>query len=264
MKRILHVIGSLEGGGTERQLQILVNNTDSDKYHIAILFLHRGTGQYAFNEGIDLLKITRGHKWNIFSLWFRIYKAVTAYQPDILHLWLPEIVTIPAAFAGKLAGAYIITSTRGSKRSVNSIKRRLRSLASYIPHIMADRIVANFNPDKEHCFFRNLFSRKKGCIIRNAIVVNTDKAASVPESLANKKTSFKLWTVGRFIPSKRLDILLDSFAELRKDGLDILLVICGSGTSKQVRQLKEKAKTNAVEEHVVFLGYLYNWHSLIQ
>lgn len=85
-RRILHVIAALEGGGAERQLQILANNTDPERYQVSIIFLHRGMGQYIFNEGIDLTQIPRGHKWNIFSFWFRIYKTSKAYQSDILQL----------------------------------------------------------------------------------------------------------------------------------------------------------------------------------
>lgn len=73
-----------------------------------------------------------------------------------------------------------------------------------------------------------------------------------------------IWYVGRIIPSKRLDILLDSFAELRKEGLDISLVICGSGGPRLLRKLKEKVRINALDEHVIFLGYRDDWHSLVQ
>ena len=145
-RRILHVIGNLEGGGAERQLQILANNIDSERYQVSIIFFHMGTGQYPFNNEIELLQIPRGRKWNIIPLWIRIYKAIKEYQPDILQLWLPEIITIPAALAGKLSGAYIVSAARRSMRSVNSIKLSLRDRANYIQHIMADKIVANFNP----------------------------------------------------------------------------------------------------------------------
>lgn len=263
-KRILHVIGNLEGGGAERQLQILANNTDLERYHVSIIFFHRGTGQYLFNEGIELLQIRRGHKWNIIPLWIRIYKAVKAYQPDILQLWLPEIITVPAAIAGKLSGAYIISTARGSMRSVNFRKLQLRGLTRYLQHFMADRIVANFNPDKEPFLYRRLFSRKKGCVIRNAIIINKRKNISAPAFIAPKTTSFIIWYVGRIIPLKRLDILLDSFIELRKEGLDISLVICGTGNPKLLKQLKGKIGINALEKHVFFPGYRDDWHSLAQ
>jgi len=260
----LHVIAALEGGGAERQLQILVNNTDPERYHVSIIFFHRGTGQYLFNEEIELLQIPRGRKWNIIPLWLRIYKAVKAYQPDILQLWVPEIITIPAAFAGRLSGAYIMSSARGSRRSVNSIKRRIRHLASYITHIMADRIIANFNPDSEPWFFRKLFMWKRGCIIRNAIVVNQSKIVKSPFFLIPKGTSFMIWYVGRIIPSKRLDILLDSFAELIEEGLNISLIICGTGEDRLLRKLKKQVRINALDEHVIFPGYRDDWHSLAQ
>src|SRR4030066_873509 len=263
-RRILHVIAALEGGGAERQLQILANNTDPNRYHVSVIFLHKGTGQYVFNEGIDLLQIPRGRKWNIPSFWFRIYKAVKAYQPDILQLWMPEIITIPAAFAGKSYGAYIISAARRSMRSVNSIKLRLRDLASYIQHIMADRIVANYNPDREPYFFRRLFSLKKGLVILNAIIVCQDKTPSKADLLVKKSNSFLIWFTGRIVPQKRLDILLDSFIALRRDGLDLSLAICGEGISDLTHCLKQKVQQAGMQEHVCFLGYRKDWHCLVR
>ena len=260
----MHVIASLEGGGAERQLQILANNTNPNRYHISILFLHRGTGQYIFNEGIGLLQIPRGRKWNILSLWFRIYKAVKAYQPDILQLWMPEIITIPAAFAGKFSGTYIISAARRSMRSVNSIKLRLRDLASYIQHIMADRIVANFNPDREPYFFRILFSPKKGLVIPNAITVCQDKTSSKADLPVKTSNSFLIWFTGRIVPQKRLDILLDSFIAFRRDGLDVSLAICGEGNPDLTNHLKQKVQQAGMQEHVSFLGYRKDWHGLVK
>ena len=263
-RRILHVIAALEGGGAERQLQILANNTDPNRYHVSIIFLHKGPGQYVFNEGIDLLQIPRGRKWNIPSLWFRIYKAVKAYQPDILQLWQPEIITIPAAFAGKFSGAYIISAARRSMRSVHSIKLRLRDLASYIQHMMADRIVANFNPDREPLFFRRLFSKKKGLVISNAITICLDKIPSKADLPVKTSNSFLIWYTGRISPQKRLDILLDSFIEFRRDGLDVSLAICGQGNPDLTNYLKQKVQQAGMQEYVSFLGYRKDWHGLVR
>ena len=258
----MHVIASLEGGGAERQLQILANNTDPDRYHVSIIFLHKGTGQYVFNEGIDLIGIPRGHKWNILSLWFRIYRAVKAFQPDILQLWLPEIVTIPAAFAGKFSGSRIISAARRSMRSVNSIKLGLRDRISYIQHIMADRIVANFNPDREPYFFRKLFYKKKGLVISNAITVCQNITPSRADLPAKTKNSFLIWFTGRIAPQKRLDILLDSFISLRREGLDVSLAICGEGNPDLTNHLKQEIRQAGMQKHVSFLGYRKDWHEL--
>jgi len=261
-RRILHVIGNLEGGGAERQLQILVNNTDHGRYYVSIISLGKGNGQDLFEKKIDLIRISRGKKWNILSLWFRIYKAVKTLQPDILQLWLPEIVTIPAAIAGKLSGAYIISAARRSMRLVNSIKLCLRDRANYIQHLMADRIVANFNPTGEPYFFRKLFFRKNGLVIFNAISVCQDQASSEADFPAKKKGSFLIWYTGRIVPQKRLDLLLDSFIALRKEGLDLSLAICGEGIPELTCQLKQKVQQTEMQEHASFLGYRKDWHSL--
>jgi len=262
-RRILHVIGHLEGGGAERQLQILANNTAPDKYRIAILFLHRGTGQYIFDEGIDLLQLPRGSKWNILSLWFRIYKAVMAYQPDILHLWLPEIVTIPAALAGKRLLVPIISSIRRSMGKVNSVKQWIRDRAQYVQHLFACKIVANFNIDSTPFILRKLFSNKQGIVIPNAIRICHDKTPSEPDLPIRAKNSFLIWYTGRIVPRKRVDLLLDSFISLRNEGLDVSLVICGAGKAKMVDKLKQKARKLNMQKYVYFLGHRKDWHDLV-
>jgi glycosyltransferase involved in cell wall biosynthesis len=263
-KKILHVIGNLEGGGAEKQLQILVNNTNPEIYHISILFLYGVTSHCEYKEGINFLHIPRGYKWNVFSLWLRVYRAVMAYKPDILHLWLPEIITIPAAFAGRLSGAYILSSARGSRRSVKSIKRRIRHILDYVAYMMADTIIANFNPQKEPSFFRYLFSKKQGHIIPNAIVIRKSENNPPPSLFAEKNASFKIWCTGRIISSKRIDILLDSFFELRREGLDISLIICGTGELDLLKRLKQKVEVNNLNNYVIFPGYRNDWHSLSQ
>jgi glycosyltransferase involved in cell wall biosynthesis len=177
---------------------------------------------------------------------------------------MPEIITIPAAFAGKFSGAYIISAARRSMRSVNSIKLRLRDRANYIQHITADRIVANFNPYREPYFFRRLFSRKKGLVISNAIIICNEKTSSEVNLPINKANSFLIWYAGRIIPQKRLDILLDSFITLRKEGLDLSLAICGEGNPDLTNHLKQKVQQAGMQKHVSFLGYRKDWHGLVK
>ena len=177
---------------------------------------------------------------------------------------MPEIITIPAAFAGKFSGAHIISAARRSMRSVNSIKLGLRDRTSYIQHIMADRIVANFNPDREPYFFRRLFSKKKGLVISNAITVCKNKAPSRADLPVKTSNSFLIWFTGRIAPQKRVDILLDSFIALRRDGLDVSLAICGEGDPDLTNQLKQKIRQAGMQEHVSFLGYRKDWHDLVK
>ena len=261
-RRILHVIGCLEGGGAERQLQILTNHTDSQEYDIGIVYFHRGPGHNALRREIDLIQIPRGRKWNIPALWLRVFKTVLAYRPDIVQLWLPEIVTIPAALAAKYLNARVISCVRGSMRNVRSIKRRIRDRAGYLQHLFADTMVANFNPEGEPFFLRKLFSCKKGLVISNAIVVSHDKKPSGVDSPINKADSLLIWYTGRIIPLKRLELLLDSCITLRKDGLDLSLVICGEGSPRLTRRLKQKVRQTCMQEYVHFLGYRGDWHRL--
>jgi glycosyltransferase involved in cell wall biosynthesis len=129
---------------------------------------------------------------------------------------------------------------------------------------MADRIVANFNPDGEPFFFRKLFSKKKGLVIPNAITVSQSNTPSNADLPVKASSSFLIWYTGRIAPQKRLDILLDSFIKLRKDGLDISLAICGKGDPELTNHLNQKLQQVGMQEHVCFLGYRTDWHDLVR
>src|SRR5579863_5482965 len=62
--------------------------------------------------------------------------------------------------------------------------------------------------------------------------------------------------LSRLDAKKGLDLLLDAFALLRKQGSDAVLVLSGDGEDKFVAGLKSQAKMCGVEDNVIWTGFL--------
>jgi glycosyltransferase involved in cell wall biosynthesis len=86
-------------------------------------------------------------------------------------------------------------------------------------------------------------SQRKTTVIYNAV-----DFASAPPSAIPLAAGIKLITVGRLVPWKRVDLLIESLAECAGTGL----VIVGDGPERQ--RLEELARARKLEERVYFAG----------
>lgn len=86
-------------------------------------------------------------------------------------------------------------------------------------------------------------------LIHAALALNVDAPAR-PEFAS----PYRLIAVGRFVPKKGFDVLLQALSLLRQDGLDVSLTLAGSGPLE--RQLKTLCKDLGLEGAVEFPGFV--------
>ncbi|AFZ53203.1 glycosyltransferase family 4 protein [Cyanobacterium aponinum] len=262
--RVLHVIAALERGGAERQLQIIVNNADRSVYKMGILFISYGSEIPNIRDDIDLLQIKDYYKINLFRHWDSIRQSIVSWQPDILHLWLPEIMTIPSAIVGKLYSIPILSAQRRSINNSGSMYQWIRDRSRYIQHVLADRLVTNFDTINEPLFYRILFHRKKGITIPNSIELKLTSSNLVFPDLLDEQKIFKLWFTGRFVKQKCLPLLIEAIGILKKENYPVVLFVCGHGSERETLILKKLVEKHKLEDSIIFLGYRKDWHILVK
>lgn len=94
-------------------------------------------------------------------------------------------------------------------------------------------------------------------VVRNGVDVEKIKEKCCPKVEARKEfglstDDFVVIGVGRLNPIKRYDLLIDSFAEVKKEKPEAVLLFAGDGTEK--KKLQHKAKEHGIFESVQFLG----------
>ena len=257
-------MAKLEKGGAERQLQILVNNYDRDFFQMAILYIAEGSASPVIRNDVNLLKIGFNHKKNPLSYLSSINAKIREWKPDIVHLWLPEIITIPAALTSIFLKTPMLSAQRRSIRNSGSLLQWFRDRARYVHHILADQLVTNFNINYEPSFYRFLFKKKNGQVIPNSISLYEGELKSSYPSTLDNKDIFKIWFTGRFDSLKRIPLIIQAVAELKKQKYKVVLFICGKGSEEQTAIIKELILLNNLSDSVFLLGYRQDWHLLVQ
>ena len=254
--KVLHVIGALSKGGAEYQCSILSKNLDKAGFNSKILCFEKGPSPLGdLRDGIFF--IPRGNKWDLINLFRNIYSIIKSEKPDILHVWLPEIISVPAALIGKLLGIPIVASHRNSTKFSGDIVKFLRDRIRFIQYILASKIISNFHINEEPFLFRLLFNQKKGEVIFNGIK-DMDSSSDSKNHLTNRIS--ELLFIGRLAPEKNLPLLFKSLAILKKENYSFRLRVFGDGDSSYKSNLNELINQLDINDEVEFMGFSPNWH----
>ncbi len=259
--KILYVIAALERGGAEAQLRLLLKGLGKERFHVGVLYCHDALGQN-MPGNVDYIKVDRGSKWRVLKFWRGIFKEVKSFNPDILHLWLPPVVTLPAIPAGILCKSTIISSQRDSYGYLKPYRNFLGwayERCYYMQHFFSSKIISNFPVDKEPLLVRWLYKKRLGACIPNSLA-----EIAVPFGSKMKKTnsSIVLLFVARITPKKRLDVLLDSLSELISQGYKVSLRVVGAFDKGYEEKINYIISSKKLEQKVEFFGFLSQWHYL--
>ena len=250
---VLHVIHSLYGGGAETQLRILCqtgieHNIDSTTFCI-------DGGRDDLIENRKVISYQRKSKLD-FGIYKAIKSAIKEVDADIVHAWLPPVVTVPAVIAAKISGVPVITSYRSAKEI-----RSFKDIVEYMVCLSASSGIASNTP-VELCSFpyQWLHNIKHGVVIPNAVIIPEQMQCKNIQSEAGDDL-FKILFVGRISSEKNWECLIRAVGKIR-NGLPWRLTICGKGPDE--KQLLEEIKRYRLEEKIQVLGFRDNIYKVMK
>ena len=255
--RVLHAIGNLSMGGAELQCLRLANNLEPEHCEVGIVYLHDGPNPDAHST-IRLFKIDRGAYWDVWAIYKQIDQSIEEFSPDIVQVWLPEIISVPAAWAAYRRGIPVVSGHRKTLNFSGSYKMMLRDWLSAPQHFLANRVVSNFPVDEEPAWFRAVYKRKNGCVVFNGL--DLECIASHEPKRLPMRSEFRLIYAGRLAPQKGISLALDAVSLLRGQGLDIHLTLFGEGSDGYVEKLVTYMKAIELDDGAVtFYGQRQDW-----
>ncbi len=244
--RVLHVIHSLSGGGAERQLKLLVAYADSSHCEMAVFFVKRNEAPTPWN--CKLFESKSKARINIGSARY-LTKAIKAFKPDLIHVWLPPVVTIPAMLLARIFGIPCVFSYR----SAMSI-RRFRQIPEYLCALVsAARIAANNDVRQCTAPYRYLYRVKRGVVIENG--VDMGLLAGSHQGFAYRPDRLKILFAGRIVKEKNWRTLIDAVV-LLPHTLDWHLTICGDGNQRE--ELLTEITTSLASSRITWAGFQAN------
>lgn len=250
MKKILFYIDSMQKGGANRVMANLVNHFSKKGFNVILvndIALDAGNPEYEVNTLVKRIILNESGSNAIISNLKRIKK--------LRKILLQEKPDCVLSFMGPPNVRMLLASVFLSCRKVVSVrndpnreygKNKIQKLMTNCIFLLADGCV--FQTEDASKYFFNRLRRKSTIIVNpvNELFFNT------PSSESRKN----IVTVGRLVPQKNHNLLIQAFALIAPKYPDEKLIIYGEGPLKS--ELKEYASDMGIENRVVFPGLISN------
>jgi hypothetical protein len=109
-QRVLHAIHSVSGGGAETQLRMRLNSWPYPDVETAVFYV-AGDCSAITNPAVSLFPSRQRSTRHVDYL-RSMLEAIETFDPDVIQIWLPEAVAIPAMLIGRLQRRKTILSYR--------------------------------------------------------------------------------------------------------------------------------------------------------
>lgn len=244
-RKLLHIISSLQRGGAETLLVMLIKQLTSYEHHVC--YFHDGPLRASLEEAAVPVTHIKGFLAPYDPLGFyRLYKSVQRIKPDLIHtsLWAANMM-------GPYVAAFWSIPVISSFHALCEHEGRLRTF------------IARWCARKPACCIavcqgvaRSITAAGRAhkgeiAVISNGIDTYALTQRARRPIAMHKDTVFTFGTVGRFVPVKKYDVLLESFSQLVKKHQNIRLILVGSGP--QEAALRNQAKVLGIEHNVLFV-----------
>lgn len=263
MIRILHIVSFMQRGGLETLIMNCYRHIDREKMQFDFI-VHRDF-RADYDDEIEALggKIYRMPRLNPFSPGYKraLLDFFTSHpEYKIVHCHLDCMSALPLAAAKRCDVPVRIAHSHNANQDKDwkyPLKRwYMRDIPSVATHFFAC--------SKEAGDW--MFPGQSVTIVNNGI--ETDRFAYSPEIRSEVRRELGLngelilGHVGRIVPQKNHDFLIDIFAAVAKRSPDAILLLMGSGPLEE--QVRRKVNELGLADRVRFLGVRSDVNRILQ
>lgn len=258
--RILFLVSSMGAGGAERVAALMCGHWSTQGHDVTLMptFSRRGTCVYELDERVtldflaDRFRERPDRPPNMLSRMFTLRRAIREITPDLIVSFLTN-VNVAALIATIGLGVPVVVSERSfpPRQNISAFWRVLRR-ASYW---RAAAVVAQTGRVAE--WLQRNCPGARTIVIPNPVVVPVQNSEPQldPKQLFPQQRRMIL-SVGRCVPEKGFDRLVEAFSQIASDLPDCDLVILGEGRERQA--LTRICEAHAITDRVFLPGYVGN------
>ena len=270
MIRILHVTAKMDRGGIETFIMNIYRNINREKFQFD--FLLSSDKEDIYNDEIrslggKIFKIPGRNKGVIqnkkavqkFFLLHPEYKIVHQHVSSLSYL-------DPLKIAKKNGVATRIIHSHNTKQGGSSLHKYVHYINKFFISSIASHYFACSHLAARWLYPSSLYDTKKYRVIKNAIdtkefVYNEELRTRMRKDM-NIENKFVIGHIGRFMPQKNHDFLIDIFKKFNDKEKDSLLLLVGDGTLR--KSIKEKVESLGLKDKVIFTGVRTDTSALLQ
>jgi len=261
--RIFFLVNSLSKGGAERVISILANKFQSKNYKVDLLYFRNIPVQYPINRQVNLkcLNAPIEPNANIIRRFFLLIKRVFILKKALKNIPKNSVII---SFGDGVSILLMISKLISFSRIKTIISIRsnplkntpfiYRNIASFF-YIFSSKIVVQSKFIERS--ISNSMLRKKIVTIFNPVPNNFTVN---PYNIKPKK--YSILSIGRYIRSKRHDILINAFSNVIKDKNKHLTLCIAGKDDGEKRHLDKLIKELKIENNVILLDAVDDVYSL--
>jgi glycosyltransferase involved in cell wall biosynthesis len=276
--RVLFAIGSLAGGGSERQLINILRHIDRTQFEPHLYLVSR-SGEFLSQVPNDVSITSFDDEPTSGGMYLpgRIRRAQIAHfaktlgskQIDVVYDRTPHMTLVAGPACQRSGVPHLSTVVSNPANDLNDNIGRFRWLKFRVlkrAYRNANRVIANSEPLAQGC--RDFY----GLPPDQVTVLSNGFDFEQIHNLATKQVdlqdvppgTFHIAAAGRLEECKGFDILIEALNELVnvRDHRNIVVSIAGRGFQEE--QLKHLADQHCLEQVVRFVGFLENPYPLIR
>jgi glycosyltransferase EpsF len=253
MKRILHIIGTMNRAGAETMLMNLYRVLDKKKYQFDFLYFtdkHCDYDDEILSLGGKIYRVSNGGFVNRFVETYRFLKNNKDFYAVHSHTLLNN--------GTNLFAAYLTGHKRRISHSHNTSNGPSATISSSLYYKFSKYLINTFSNGFIACGFEAgeyLYDKKnKFLFLPNA--VNFDDFKSTELEIRNEinisNETILICQIGRFLSVKNHVFTVDLAKYMMSQNIDFHIVFVGDGLLKP--KIQEKVKANKLESKVTFMG----------
>ncbi|MBB5215244.1 glycosyltransferase family 4 protein [Parapusillimonas granuli] len=253
--KILFFVSSMHAGGAERVAATLSSAwaRRGDSVTLVPTYTRKGTCFYHLNPAVRLVWLADRMSWlgrrllPSVSKWFAVRRLIREVEPDVIVSFLTNVnVVVLSATRGMKIPVIVCERTNPafSSSASDTLKRLRRSL-----YPRATTVVLQ-SRDSVDAFRAMVPGLKDIAVVPNPLPPGIDEVGQA--EVVSWPRRYRLLGMGRLVPSKRFDALIQAFSALAEAYPDWDLVIWGEGPER--KNLEQLVQASGLASRVSLPG----------
>ncbi len=254
--KVLHVITTIERGGAENQLLVLIREQIESGWQVEVMPLK---GSLDLTKEFENLGAKVDLSIHNLKVPLQILKLRNSQRADyVIHAHLPRAELISTFVRGK--GRFIITR-HNAEKFMPSAPSLISNLLSRFVLQRCDAAIAISNAVRDYGFEVGDVPKTQQVIV---IYYGFNPEVYYPEknpTESNVEGITRLCAIGRLVPQKDYPTLIKGFARAAQNLADIKLYIVGDGFQRE--EIQNLARRLGVQDRTVWLGKIKDVRQLL-
>ena len=272
MINVLHVIDSLDIGGTERQLALSLTALDPKRVKSSVCYLHSpdDVASQIREMGIPVYNLNSSGRTQWLRAVLKLTQLVKSLEIDLIHTQLFD-ADLVGGVTGRIAGVPVISTLANTaydqewlvdNPNLNRLKLAFPTAArKLMARYLHRRVVAVSHSVKRGVLQNMGVADDKVTVIHRALFPSwlrpdsTDEEAPLSSAAIDPSLEGRypiILNTGRLVPQKGQRYLIEAMPSIRERYPNAVLLIAGEGSLRQL--LAAKADKLGIVNQVKFLG----------